>query len=236
MRVALLLSILCALAGCQNTGQMSQWLSFGQTAATSAGYGAQANAVGAVKDTLSSSAGVATALMGKPGSYNIPLPQQIQTLDSTLTKLGYGGTLDKMKDKMDAAAGQAAAQAAPVFQDAIKSMTLPDAIALIGGGETSVTDYFRSHTQTQLAAKMSPIVQQKLQATGFNSEYQTFLGIYNNLPLANKPNLDIQSYVVGKTLDGIYARMAQQEVSIRQDPKKAGSALVKQFFSEPAQK
>lgn len=231
MRLVALLSILCVLAGCQNSGQLSQWLSFGQSAAASAGYGNEANAVGAVKDTLSSSAGIATALMGKQGSYDIPLPQQIQTLDSTLTKLGYGGTLDKMKTRMDSAASDAAAQAAPVFQDAIKSMTLPDAIGLIGGGDTAVTDYFRSHTQSQLAAKMNPIVEQKLEATGFNSEYQTFLGIYNNLPLANKPNLDIQSYVVGKTLDGIYASMAEQETAIRQDPKKAGSALVKQFFS-----
>ena len=235
MRFVLLLSILVALAGCQNSGQLSQWFSFGQSAATEAGYGAQANAAGAVKDTLTSSAGIATALMGKSGSYDIPLPEQIQTLDSTLTKLGYGGTLDKMKTKMDSAASEAAAQATPVFQDAIKSMTLPDAIGLIGGGQTAVTDYFRSHTESQLAAKMAPIVQQKLEATGFNSEYQTFLGIYNSLPLVNKPNLDIQSYVVDQTLDGLYNRMAQQETAIRADPKKAGSALVKQFFPAPAQ-
>jgi hypothetical protein len=235
MRLITLIALVVALAGCQNAQQTSQWLQIGQSTASAAGYGTQANAVGAVSDILTSSSSLATAAMGKAGSYNIPLPDQIQSVDSTLTKLGYGDKLDKMKSQMNQAASEAAASAGPVFKNAIKSMTVTDAAGLMTGGQTSVTDYFRNKTQSDLTAQMNPIVQQKLQATGFNSEYQAFLSIYNTLPIANKPNLDIQSYVVGKTLDGIYGKMGQEEIAIRQNPKKAGSALVSQFLSSSKQ-
>lgn len=229
MRMFALLSVAFLLAGCQNSGQLSDWLSFGQSTANAAGYTKEASAVGAVKDTLSSSSSLATRLMGQPGSYNIPLPEQIQTLNSTLSKLGYNG-LNNLQQKMNAAASAAASAAAPSFQDAIKTLTVTDAVGLIAGGETSVTDFFRGRTQTQLANKLSPIVATQLANTGFNTEYQSFLAIYNTLPLANKPNLNIQSYVVDKTLDGIYAKMGEEEKAIRANPKQAGSALVKQFF------
>lgn len=230
MRISALLCFLFLLTGCQNSAGLSNWLSIGQSTASAAGYTKEAGAVGAANDILTSSAGMAGAIMGKQGSYNIPLPEQIQTLNTTLSKFGYNG-LSTLQQKMNDAASAAAAEATPAFKDAAKNVTLVDAVGLIAGGDTSVTDFFRNSTQTQLTAKLNPIVQQKLASTGFNTEYQTFLSIYNTLPLANKPNLDIQSYVVEKTLDGLYSKMGDEEKAIRKDPKKAGSALVKQFLS-----
>lgn len=230
MRTSALLCSLLLLAGCQNSGALSDWLSVGQSTASAAGYTKEAGAVGAVNDILTSSAGMAGAIMGRPGSYNIPLPEQIQSLNTTLSKFGYNG-LSTLQQKMNAAASAAAAEVTPAFKDAARNMTVVDAVGLIAGGDTAVTDFFRNRTRTQLTAKMGPVVQQKLAATGFNTEYQTFLSVYNTLPLANKPNLDIQSYVVDKTLDGLYSKMGDEEKAIRKDPRKAGSALVKQFLS-----
>ncbi len=231
MRLVTLIVAFFLLAGCKNSGGLSQWAQVGQAAATAAGYGPQAQQIGAVKDVLTSSTKVATNVMGQNGSYNIPLPDQLQTLSGTLSAFGYGDLLGNLKQRMNNAASAAAAEAAPVFKDAIRDITIPDAIGLVTGGQTSVTQYFRQHTESKLAAKMNPIVENKLNATGFNDEYQTFLNVYNTLPLTDKPNLDIKSYVVDYTLDGIYNKMAQEEVAIRKNPIQAGSKLVTQFFS-----
>lgn len=230
MRYLVLLACLVSLAGCQTTGAASQWVETGTNIASAAGFGEQAQAVEAVCDTLSTSSSLATSAMGKQGSYNIPLPQQLATLQSTLTKLGYGDTINKLHTQMNQAASAAASEAAPVFKDAIKEATLTDALGLLNGGQTAVTDYFRSHTHDKLAAKMAPIVEQKLEATGFNGQYKQLLNIYNALPLASKPDLDIKKYVVNQSLDGIYNKMGEEETSIRNDPKKAASKLVQQFL------
>lgn len=230
MRYLVLLACLATLAGCQTTGDSSQWLATGTNIATAAGFGEQAKAAEAVRDTLTTSSSLATSAMGKQGSYNIPLPQQLETLQSTLTKLGYGDSINKLHTQMNQAASAAAAAAAPVFKDAVKQATLTDALGLLNGGQTAVTDYFRTHTHDQLAAKMAPIVEQKLAASGFNSQYQQLLNIYNAVPLASKPDLDIKHYVVDKSLDGIYNKMGEEETAIRNDPKKAASQLVQQFL------
>lgn len=233
MRIAVLLvACLFALAGCKNSGNLSSWAQVGQQVAQASGYGQEADAAVAVKDTLSTSTNIATTIMGKSGSYNIPLPQQLQSLDSTLGALGYGDVLGNLKEKMNAAASSAAAEAAPVFKQAITNMTVTDALGLLNGGDTAVTHYFETSTRQQLVGKMNPIVESKLQSTGFNSQYQTFLNIYQQLPMANKPDLSIKHYVVDKTLDGLYNKMAQQEVAIRQDPAKAASDLVSQFLGD----
>lgn len=232
MRYFLLVFLVLSLAGCKNAGGLTQWMSVGTAVATAAGYGGEAKAAQAVKETLTSTSSVAANLMAQAGANTIPLPKQLRTLNSLLQQFGYGDMLGKLEDRMNLAARQAAAEAAPVFKQAISDMTVVDAVGLIGSdSKTALTDYFRRKTESQLAAKMSPVVDQKLAATGFSDEYQAFLDVYQVLPLTNKPNLDIKSYVVDKTLNGIYNKMAQQEVAVRNNPRQAGSALLQQFLS-----
>lgn len=233
MRFLMWVAAFALLSGCQSSTGMSDWFQFGKSVATEAGFSEQAKAADAVYDTLSSASNVASLAMGKQGSYDIPLPEQIRSMEPALAKVGLGGVTQALKAKMNEAASQAAGEAAPYFTAAAKNMTIADALGLMLGGDTSVTDYFRGQTETPLAGKMQPVVQSKLKATGFYDQYQTFLGAYKLLPLAKKPDLDIEAYVVDKTLDGLYNRIGEEEKAIRKDPKKAGSALVEQLLAKP---
>lgn len=228
MRISALLFCLVLLAGCQSLPLTSRGHRDGATAE-------RAQSKSATRDILKSTSRNAVDTMGQPGSYDIPLPQKIESLRPTLTKIGFGPQLDKMKTRMNQAASEAAAAANPAFREAITHMTLPDAIGLLTGGQTSVTDYFRRSTHDKLAAKMTPIVEDKLEATGFHDLYKRFLGAYKALPITNKPSLDIKSYVVDRVLDGLYGQMAKKEVAIRENPARAGSTLIQRFLSGPNQ-
>lgn len=234
MRFYMLAAVLLALVGCQNSSGMSEWFQFGKNVANEAGLGEQVKAADAVYDTLSSAGNAASLLMGKPGSYDFPLPDQLQSLQPTLAKVGLGGAMDTLKTRMNDAASKAAAEASPYIKEAAKEMTIADALGLMLGGETSVTDYFRSETEGELETKMRPVVQDKLKATGFYDQYQTFLSTYQKIPFTTKPDLDVENYVVGKTLDGLYDQMGKEELEIRKNPKKVGSDLVEQLLGKPS--
>ncbi len=98
------------------------------------------------------------------------------------------------------------------------------------GGDTAATQYFRGETENSLRQRFQPIVEENLRKTGFYDQYQTLLGAYDKLPLTNKPNLDLESYVIDNSMDQLYTRIGQQETLIRQNPMQQGSALIGAVF------
>ncbi|MET0312700.1 MAG: DUF4197 family protein, partial [Burkholderiaceae bacterium] len=48
--------------------------------------------------------------------------------------------------------------------------------------------------------------------------------------LLKKEDANIQQYVTGKSLDGLYTVIGDEEKKIRQDPAAAGSAVLKKVF------
>ena len=48
--------------------------------------------------------------------------------------------------------------------------------------------------------------------------------------MMKKEDASIQQYVTGKTLDGLYTMIGEEEKKIRQDPVGSGSAILKKVF------
>ena len=48
--------------------------------------------------------------------------------------------------------------------------------------------------------------------------------------LLKKEDANIQQYVTGKALDGLFLMIAEEEKKIRQDPVGSGSAVLKKVF------
>jgi hypothetical protein len=48
--------------------------------------------------------------------------------------------------------------------------------------------------------------------------------------LMKKDDANVQQYVTGRTLDGLYLIIGEEEKKIRQDPVGTGSALLKKVF------
>src|SRR5580704_3085733 len=140
------------------------------------------DAAAGLRAALSQGVDVAVAQLGKSGGFlndpkvAIPLPHPLDKAESTLRMLGMGGQADQLKATMNHAAEDAVAQAKPVFKSALQQMTLADAKAILMGGQSAGTDYFRSKTSAQLTAKFKPIVAAETAKLGLAAKYDEYAG------------------------------------------------------------
>ena len=225
--------LLLTLGAC---AELSPYLQTGADVAGAAGYNNQATLVRGLKEALElGSVRAATQLSAVGGYsnsslYRIRLPEELDSITSNLRRFGLGNELDRVEALMNQGAEKAAVEAKTVFVDAVRNMTVSDALGIVRGNDTAATDYFRQQTESNLRVRYLPIIKANLQQIGFYDQYQQFLGAYNQLPLANKPNLDLEQHVLNKSLDALFKQVAVEEKLIRQDPIGRGSALIASVF------
>lgn len=229
------LSLGLALAGCQNMEAIMPWVSMGNDMAKSAGYNTDEKLAAGIKEALVKGTDAAAAQLSQEGAMNLQLPQAAQPIANTLRQFGMGSYVDKVETAMNRGAEKAVAAGAPVFKNAINAMSVDDALGIIQGGDTAATSYFRGETESSLRQRFQPIVQDSLKQTGFYGQYQTLLGVYDKLPLTDKPNLDLESYVIDNSMDQLYTRIGEQETLIRNNPMQQGSALIGAVFGSNTQ-
>jgi hypothetical protein len=163
----------------------------------------------------------------KNEAIKILMPQNLRSAETALRTIGYGPQVDEFILAMNRAAERAAASAKPIFLDAVRKITFEDAKAILTGGETAATEYFRSHTQDALTTAFRPIVQRATDEVGVTKQYKDLV---RGLPFGNPQALDIDTYIVGKTLDGIFYVLGQEETKIREDPAARVTAILRQVF------
>lgn len=202
----------------------------GNQMAKNAGYNTDEKLAAGIKEALIKGTDVAANQLSQEGAMNLKLPKAADPVTDTLRKFGLGSYVDQLETAMNRGAEKAVASGAPVFKNAINAMSVDDALGIIQGGDTAATQYFRGETENSLRQRFQPIVEENLRKTGFYDQYQTLLGAYDKLPLTNKPNLDLESYVIDNSMDQLYTRIGQQETLIRQNPMQQGSALIGAVF------
>lgn len=161
----------------------------------------------------------------------IAMPEQLEGASATLRSVGMGFYVDELEVAMNRAAEQAAGEARNIFWEAITSMTISDAFAILRGNDTAATDYFRSNTESQLRARFSPIVREKTASVGLGRLYGNLADTYEALPLTGKPELvDLDAYVTDRALDGLFTVLAEEEQAIRRDPAARTNDLLRRVF------
>jgi hypothetical protein len=226
------------LVGCLTAcANMTQVLDTGAQMSQAMGYSpSQLNS--AVKEVLQLSVTRASDQLSASGGYGqnnrwrLGLPESVQPVVGTLKQLGLGGPLDQVESLMNRGAELAAAEAKGVFLEALNAMAVQDAIGIVRGNKTAATDYFRSTTESQLRARYKGIMQNQLQQVGFYKQYQQILTRYNALPMANKPDLDLEQYAVNQGLQALYGQIAEEEQKIRANPVEQGTALIGAIFGK----
>jgi hypothetical protein len=189
-----------------------------------------------LKETLSVGTKNTVKQVAKPGGYlenaviKILLPPNLRSAEKVLRAAGQGPKIDDFIASMNHAAESAAPEAAGIFADAVKQMTIDDARKLLNGGNTAITDYFKSKTSAQLATAFRPHVEAAMSSNGVTQKYQALVGQAPKLPFMNSSNLDINTYVVNKALDGLFYMLGQQEIQIRTNPAARSTQLLKQVF------
>jgi len=211
--------------------------------------GGQASA--GLKEALANAAEGAVKLTGHPGGYfdnpaiKILLPKSFQPMEKGLRAIGYGPQLDKFIQSMNSAAEAAAPKAEPIFKNAITDMSFSDAQHIVTAGGHSATDYFKQKTSGQLTDAFTPVVEKEMSQYNVTQQYNDLIAKYSANPLSaggglggalgglvskSAPTLDINKYVVHKSLDGLFLVMGQEEEKIRTNPAAQVTPLLKSLF------
>lgn len=233
IRSLLVIAAIGASAGCANVAQV---LDTGAQISQAAGYSPTQLSQG-VKEALTLSVSRASEQLSQQGGYadslyRLHLPKEIEQVSSVLKQFGLGGQVDKVEALMNQGAEIAAAEAKAVFLQAVREMSVTDAIGIVRGNQTAATDYFRAQTGAMLQQRYQQIMQSQLKQLGFYGQYQQFLNAYKLLAVANKPSLDVEQAAVSQGIDGLFAQIAEEEVKIRQNPVEQGSLLIGQIFGK----
>lgn len=195
-----------------------------------------ADAVSGLKQALTDGSAAAVKMLGQDNGYfgnakvKIPLPPNLQKIESGLRVMGMKKQADELVLSMNRAAEAAAPEAKQLLVDAVKKMSVQDAKAILTGGDTAATDYFRRTTQEQLTQRFLPIVKKSTDRVGLAQQYNSFAGQGASLGLVKKDDATIETYVTRKALDGLYLMIAEQEKAFRQNPVGATSDIVKKVF------
>lgn len=195
-----------------------------------------AEAGSGLKTALEKGALAAVALLGKTDGFlgnpkvRIPLPGYLEDASKLLRNFGQGKRIDELVTSINRAAEAAVPMGKDLLVSAVRSMNVNDAKNILQGGETSVTNFFAEKTRAPLGVKFLPVVTKATAKVGLANKYNEFAGKAAGFGLVRKEDANIQQYVTGKTLDGLYLIIGDEEKKIRQDPVGTGSAILKKVF------
>jgi hypothetical protein len=191
--------------------------------------------ISGLKQALEVSTSKAVASTGKPDGFlkneaiKILLPPKLQTVGRGMRMLGMGAKVDEFEVGMNRAAEQATPEAKQIFLAALKKMTFDDARKILTGNDTAATDYFKRTSSTDLTTAFSPIVDHSMENVGVVQQYDRVIqSAPGGSTLAGE--FDLDKYVVGKTLDGLFFELGEEEKKIRKNPAAQTTALLKEVF------
>ncbi len=204
--------------------------------ALSIGDLSNADASAGIKAALESGALAAVGILGKTDGFlgnekvRIPLPGYLQDAGKLMKTLGQGKRVDELVTSMNRGAEQAIPMAKTLLVSTVKAMSVTDAKNILTGGDNSVTTFFADKTRAPLGIQFLPIVNKATEKVGLADKYNSFAGKAASFGIVKKEDANIQQYVTGKALDGLYLIIGEQELKIRQDPVGTGSSILKKVF------
>jgi hypothetical protein len=112
----------------------------------------------------------------------------------------------------------------------VRSISVEDALRIVRGGDTSVTDFFATKTREPLTARFLPIVTRATERVALARKYNAVAGKAAGLGVLRGSDTNIQQYVTSKALDGLYLTIGEEEKKVRRDPVGTGSAILAKVF------
>ncbi|WPP51309.1 DUF4197 domain-containing protein [Catalinimonas niigatensis] len=172
----------------------------------------------------------------------ILLPPELRKAEKNIRRVPIIGDnlVDDLIEAMNRGAEAAAKEAAPIFVNAITSMTVTDAVNILKGQDNAATQYLRRTTSQQLTGAFEPEIKKALNNVGATKIYNNLkngIDKYNRTPLVNKLDVDIndlpeiEEYATEKALDGLFSLVAVEEKKIRDNPLDYSQQIIRKVFS-----
>jgi len=229
IRYCFFLSLIFSLQSCETTQQVLSGINTGNGSLSSSEIASglkEALMIGARNGSQKLSA--VDGFFGN-AAVKILMPEEAGKVESTLRNIGLGNLVDKAILSVNRAAEEASKSATPIFVDAIKQMTISDAMGILKGGDYAATDYFKTKTTAPLSNAFRPVIENALAKTNATKYWGDVFSAYNKF--AAKPiNTDLAGYVTEKSINGIFYEVGLEEQKIRKDPAARVTELLKKVF------
>lgn len=180
-------------------------------------------------------------LNNKVVDIRIPLPDKLQRVEKNIRKIPLVGdrVVDNFITAINRGAEEGAKKAAPIFVDAITSMTVTDGVGILKGSDDAATNYLERTTSAKLTQAFKPVIKQALdqtKATDYYNALKKAISNFNRTPLVSKINVNInelpvlEDYATEKALDGLFTLVAREEKKIRDDPFGQSEQIIRKVF------
>jgi hypothetical protein len=242
VRFIVLAAILCILPGCAELVNVVQTqvnvpLTEGEV-------------ISGLKEALSTGAKVAAEHLAAENGYygdaavKILLPDEARVIIDNISRLPGGQQLvEDVILRINRAAEDAAKQVAPIFLNSITQMTIKDAFNILNGPDNAATNYLRATTYNELYALYKPKIQASTEKKivgniSTKDSWITLTGKWNSLAnsVAGKlaglktVNTDLDDYLTNRALDGMFTKVAAEELKIRTQVSARVTPLLKRVF------
>lgn len=201
----------------------------------------QNDAAAGMREALAKGVDQAVRQLGRKDGFlgdklvRIAVPKKLQKLAKTARKLGAEKYVDAFEVSMNRAAEKAVPLAAGIFADAVREMSVDDALTIVGGGDDAATRYFRKVSDERLEAAFLPVVSRAMDETDVAKAYKKLgkkAGGLGGLLGGSDTDADLDRYVTRKAMDGLYYYVAEKEKAIRKNPLAQGSDLLRRVFGK----
>ena len=196
----------------------------------------QADASRGVKDALALAAMNATGRLGQRDGFfgaprvRIPLPGLLDQAQRSLGRMGLGAPLDDLQLRLNRAAEATMTEAGRLFVNAVRTMTLADAIQIVRGPDNSATTYLRSRTEPRLTTLLRPPMTSALTQSGAFVLLRQVAGSMGMASQTTSLRGQIIDFATTKALDGSFLYIADEERAIRHDPVRRSTDILRRVF------
>jgi hypothetical protein len=166
----------------------------------------------------------------KDAAIKILMPEEAKKAEKKLRSLGMGKLVDDAILAMNRAAEDASKSAAPIFINAVKQMSIQDAVGILKGGDFAATGYLKDKTTASLTQSFRPVIEASLAKVNATKYWNTVFTTYNKFS-NDKINPDLSAYVTEKALSGIFYQVGLEEQKIRKDPMARTTDILKKVFA-----
>lgn len=166
----------------------------------------------------------------KDAAVKILMPAEAVKAEKKLRSMGMGKLVDDAILSMNRAAEDASKSAAPIFINAVKQMSIGDALGILKGNDFAATNYLKDKTTTSLTQAFRPVIDASLTKVNATKYWNTVFTTYNKFS-TDKINPDLAAYVTEKALEGMFQKVGLEEQKIRKDPMARTTDILKKVFA-----
>ena len=180
--------------------------------------------VAALRETLRLAIERGIAATGRADGFSrnpairVQIPDALSRVESTLRLAGQERVIDRFGESLNRVAEHAASASRPVLLAGAADVPLDDGHRVLTGGETAATEALRRHAVGRVITALNPVVTNAMDQLGATRRYKRFMKDVHFGGLMQAPSLDLDAYVVGRMVDGIFHAIGEEERRIRVNP------------------